>query len=120
MGNVSNTRREQQKRANAAALEALREQGDALTEVRTIDHWASFPNAAARARFIENCLVVGMKLRGTRDPEHPNEGYSVHIFHQDVPDEDCLNLVTALLIGLAAEASGEYEGWEAPLVQPSA
>jgi Regulator of ribonuclease activity B len=114
---VSKDQREQQKRANAAFLEALRERGDSLTRVRDIDHWATFPSAAARASFVENCLAAGMKLRGTADPQRPDESYSARVFHRDIPDEDCINLVTILLIGLASAAGGEYDGWETQLVQ---
>lgn len=101
---------------NAANLEALRDHGDSLARVRDIEHWATFPSADARASFVDACLAAGFKLRGTRDPEKPYEGYSVHLFHRDIPDEDCVEQVTSLLIGLAAANGGEYDGWETELV----
>ncbi len=101
---------------NAANLEALRDHGDPLARVRDIDHWATFPTAQARARFVEACLAAGLKLRGTGDPQKSFHGYSARLFHRDVPDETCIEQVTSLLIGLAAEHGGEYDGWETELV----
>lgn len=120
VGNVSKNQRAQQKRTNAVLIEALRDHGDSLTKVRDIDHWADFPTAEARARFVENCLAVGLRLRGTSDPQSTGESYSARVFHRDIPDEDCINLVTILLIGLASAAGGEYDGWETQLMQRNA
>lgn len=102
---------------NAAILEAYRDQGDPLTRVRDIEHWAYFPNAESRAHFVEMGLAAGLRLRGTRDPQGPGESYSVCLFHHDVPDEICIEQVTSLLVHLAEKAGGDYDGWETEVIQ---
>jgi len=100
---------------NAHVLDALREHGDALTEIREIDHFAYFPTAQSCTRYIDKCLSAGSKLR-TTGPAATGVSFLAQIFHNDVPDEEILGKVTSLLVDLAQECGGEYDGWEAQVV----
>lgn len=98
--------------ADQAVLDVLREKGDALTTVRDIEHFAYFPNQDQGAPFIYKCLKAGLRLRNTSEPPEPGAGFGAILFHKDVPSEDVLDRVIALLKDLAAERQGRYDGWE--------
>jgi hypothetical protein len=85
--------------------------------VREIDHFAYFPNPTARTTFIEKCEAVGFRLRGISDPGGPLTKYGAILFHKDLPDEDMLEKITGLLLDLAKECGGEYDGWETQLLK---
>ncbi|MGC9954098.1 MAG: ribonuclease E inhibitor RraB [Rhizomicrobium sp.] len=101
---------------NAHVLDALREHGDALAGVREIDHFAYFGTPQSRALFIDKCLIIGFKLRNTTEPYRPGAGFGAILSHSDVPDEEILGKVTSLLVDLAQECGGEYDGWETQVV----
>ncbi len=104
--------RELQIVANQALYEILEEHGDACTQVREIDHWASFNSAHARGHFVESCLAAGFFLRGTADPLAPTEMFRAQIWHRDVPADEAMDRIAPFLFDLAAEAGGFYEGWD--------
>jgi hypothetical protein len=101
---------------NSHVLDALREHGDALTAVREIDHFAYFSNAELCIQFIDKCLAVGFKLR-TTGPAATDDSFLAQVFHNDVPDEETLGKITSLLVDLAQEYGGEYDGWETQVVK---
>ena len=101
---------------NKLILELLTQHGDALTEVREIEHFAYFPTPTLRAQFIDKCLVVGFKLGRTSEPYKPGAGFGAILFHTDVPDEEALGKITSLLVDLARKCGGEYDGWETQIV----
>src|ERR1700759_418951 len=98
--------------ATERVIEVLSEHGDALTTVREIDHFSYFPDVAARARYVDKCLGAGFKLRALSEPYRPGAGFGAIVFHDDVPDENVLLKVHALLTELAAAEGGNYDGWE--------
>lgn len=102
--------------ATERVIEVLAEHGDALTTVREIDHFSYFPDVEARARYLDKCLAAGFKLRRLSDPYKPGAGFGAIIFHSDVPDEDVLLKVHALLTELASAEGGDYDGWETQLI----
>jgi hypothetical protein len=102
--------------ATERVIEVLAEHGDTLSTVREIDHFAYFPDVAARARYIEKCLAAGFKLRRLSEPYKPGAGFGAIIFHDDVPDEEVLLKVHALLTERAAAEGGDYDGWETQLI----
>jgi hypothetical protein len=102
---------------NKLVLELLARQGDALTHVREIDHFAFFPTTALRTQFIDKCLAAGFKLRGTSEPDKPDTSFGANLFHADAPNKETIGKVTSLLTGLAQQCGGEYDGWEMQLVK---
>lgn len=97
--------------ANSGKEALLQQQGDGLTAVCDIEHFAYFPTPQARADFIYRCLKAGFRLRNTSEPPEPGAGFGAILFHKDVPDEH-LEQVSIMLKGFAAEHGGRYDGWE--------
>src|ERR1041385_6747317 len=93
-------------------LNALREHGDALIQPREIVHWAYFPTGGARANFVEAALQIGFKLDGTIEPSENYREFGARVSHIEIPGEEIMDRVTALLLQLAEQYSGEYDGWE--------
>jgi hypothetical protein len=108
--------REMQIAASQALCETLEQQGDARTQVREIDHWAYFPCADSRSRYVERCVGAGFRLRGTSEPMGPWEMYGAQVWHRDVPSDEAMEQVTLFLYDLAFEAGGDYDGWETRIV----
>ena len=108
--------REQHMAASRAMCETLEASGDARTIVREIDHWAYFPCPDSRARFVEAALEAGLRLRGTSEPMGLWETYGAQVYHLDVPSDEAIDAVTLLLLDLAANAGGDYDGWETRIV----
>ena len=73
------------KAANSLVLNALSDQGDALTVPREIDHWAYFPTPEGRSVFLESCLNAGFKLRYTTEPNEHSSSFGTVIWHVDTP-----------------------------------
>ncbi len=101
---------------NEAVLGLLRDQGDALTEAREIDHYSYFPTPMLRAQFIDKCIEAGFRLRGTVEPSRPGSGFGAVVFHKDVPGEEMLEQITELLRAFADDCEGDYDGWETQIV----
>ncbi len=98
------------------ALQVLVQQGDALTQVREIDHFAYFSTPLLRDSFVTKALAAGFKLRGTSEPYKPGAGFGAILFHKDVPDEKVLEKIIAMLSNLARQSGGEYDGWETQII----
>lgn len=108
--------RDRQRIENRRVCDALSERGDALTEKREIDHWAYFPDAAARSSFIEQAAELGFRLRVTHEPEKPGDRFGVQLYRIDVPALEAIDDVTLPLFELATALGGDYDGWETVLV----
>lgn len=102
--------------ADRGVLDALKEHGDALVQPREIVHWAYFATSELRGRYVEECLQIGFKLDGTSEPHERSAEFGARISHIDVPTEDVIERITALLRALASQCSGEYDGWETQVV----
>ena len=98
--------------ASKRVLEVLEEHGDALTEVRDIEHWAYFPTPEARAAFVEDALKAGFKLRTTIEPHEYSDEFGAIVFHADTPNEELMEKLFAFLSQLAKKSGGTYDGWE--------
>lgn len=103
--------------ATQRMIEVLIEHGDALNTVREIDHFSYFPDVQSRALYLDKCLAAGFKLRAlTEPPVTDGLRFGAIIFHNDVPDEDVLLRVHALLTEMASAEGGNYDGWETQLI----
>jgi len=102
--------------ATVRVLEVLTENGDALSSVRNIDHFSYFPTAEGRSRFLDKCLAAGLKLNTSYESDHGEDRFAVIVCHDDIPDEEVLLKLHAMLSDLAAAEGGRYDGWETQLV----
>jgi hypothetical protein len=98
--------------ASHRALGLLGERGDKSDSVRDIHHWAYFPNALARMRFVEQAITRGFRLRRTTEPSPYNASFGAILIHKDTPTERLFEDVVTLLSELAAQSGGRYDGWE--------
>ena len=88
--------------------------GDALTEVREIDHWACFPRETCRSAFVDKCLRLGLSMGSLSEPA--GDTFGVRMFHADIPTLPTMDEMVRLLSGFAAECGGEYDGWETQIL----
>jgi Family of unknown function (DUF695)/Regulator of ribonuclease activity B len=107
---------DRQRIENRRVCDALEQHGDLLTQKREIDHWAYFPNASARASFVERALRLGFRLRSMSEPAKAGDQYGVRLYRIDVPARESIDDVTISLFQLAAEHGGEYDGWETQVI----
>ena len=108
---------DEQSTKNQQIIDTLRSHGDALTQVREIDHWAYFPTGFLRAQFVVKCDSAGFDLVSTSDPQAPGQQYGARVSHRDVPGEEVMARIVGLLCDLAEECGGEYDGWETQIVR---
>ena len=106
-----------QRAKNREVLGLLKKHGDALTNVREIDHWVYFPTAEDRSRFVDACATAGFRLRNTSESAVSGLKYGARIFHADVPTESVLHDVTTQISVLAAASDGEYDGFETQVIE---
>jgi len=97
---------------NRAVLDALSDNGDALNQVRDITHWAYFPSAQARAGFIERAVAAGLKLVTTMEPRNARDKFGAILLWKDIPEQNSMDRITAMLAELAEQCGGDYDGWE--------
>jgi hypothetical protein len=101
---------------NSRVAELLQEQGDSLDEPRRIQHWAYFPTAEARAKFIVRLGVRFEDIDAHQSPLPSPNMFAVEFWHVGLPDEESMNAVTDMLKHFAVECGGEYDGWETQVV----
>lgn len=91
--------------------DALQLHGDTLTTPRRIDHVISFDDPRNRDAFRLQCEARGFgSARG--------EGYSIQVFRTDSVRLENVHHLSQFLSELAAEYTGEYQGWKTRLVKP--
>jgi hypothetical protein len=102
---------------NRRVLAALEKNGDPLTRAREIDHWAHFPGAEARDRYVQKARELGYALRPAG--AESDGGFMARVFRVDVPTYANIDNVTWPLHEAAAEAGGKYDRWESPVIGPN-
>jgi uncharacterized protein (TIGR01619 family) len=103
---------------NRRVLASLEKNDDPLTQAREIDHWAHFPTAEARDRYVQKALELGYTPRPA-EAARDQGGFPGRVFRVDVPSYANIDNVTWPLHEAATEAGGEYDGWESPVVRPN-
>lgn len=103
---------------NRRVCDALQEDGDALTQPRDIDHWAYFPDASSRSRFLRSVTRKGFQVRELFEESDGSERpFVAHLFRVDVPSHDEIDAVTLPLSRAAQKVGGDYSGWETQLIK---
>lgn len=106
--------------SNRRVCDALEHNGDALTEPREIDHWAYFPDAAARDAYVAEAAGQGFKLRVLSQADDEDPRYGAQLWREDVPSPREIDGITIALLNIAEKHGGEYDGWECVVVRPDA
>jgi uncharacterized protein (TIGR01619 family) len=95
---------------NRRVCDALRREGDHLSEPREIDHWAYFTAKEVRNEFIAEAERLGFKVRTDLDDESGR--YGAQVFRSDIPGYETIDDLTWPLYEAARKLGGEYDGWE--------
>lgn len=104
--------------SNRSVCDNLQQHGDELVASREIDHWAYFPDPAARDAFLARAALLGYGVRETHDPDQAQDRYAARVFREDVPAHAAIDATTHPLIRFARELGGDYDGWETFVVKP--
>jgi len=99
---------------NRKVVDQLRESGDTFEDVRQVDHWVYFQSIEDKEYFDAKVKLLGFEI----DSDAPNDDkiYS-HIYRSDYVDFHSINEVTDILVDLAGECHGEYDGWGTTVVK---
>ncbi len=93
-------------------VQVLQEEGDTLTTPRRVDHWAYFPTAAARDRFVAVTVEAGFELERAAQVDTDDLPYGAQIYRADPVELEHIHDVVMDLIEFAAAEGGDYDGWE--------
>lgn len=101
---------------NAPMIEALRNYGDNLIELRPIHHYAYFDTLADAQAFAGAAKEMGKYLNDINQSQDETEVYKVTLTHVDSIDPERMAKLSAKFETLAEQYHGEYDDWEALLV----
>ena len=94
-------------------VEALRAEGDPLTDARRVDHWIYFKDAAAVDLFEREARSLGFETQEDSKALRGDGGkYGIQIYRDDFVDIVRIHDVVMDLTELAERHGGEYDGWE--------
>lgn len=98
-------------------IEALKNHGDSLTQLRPIHHYAYFGSLADAEAFAGAAENLG-KYHNDISRSQEQDVYRVMLTHVDCIDARRMAQIAAKLETLAETYQGEYDDWEALLVKP--
>ena len=106
---------------NHHTIEAFEKHGDSLQSPRLVSHWIYFENPEDRTAFIAEATACSftVKSESTSDDEIHARPYGVIVERIDRLDPDSINQATLTLFRFAKKANGDYDGWEAPVLNDS-
>ena len=91
----------------------LEEEGDVLSRVREVEHYASFDTSTQKDRFVEQAQTLGYKFKDDLNSEEFEHGVAL-IKEHAVTEEDLIPVVSELFSIIESER-GEYELWSTTL-----
>jgi hypothetical protein len=89
-------------------VQILKEQGDALTPPRRVDHVAYFTDPGARDAFIEAVRRNGFEV----ELEDSDSEHGVRVHRADPIELEHIHEVVMMLVDAAEEHGGRYDGWK--------
>lgn len=102
---------------NRRICDTLQRSGDRLEQARVIEHWAYFPDADTRARFVAMAEALGCSVVERIEPEDRGDQYGVRVAGTGVPAHRGIDEIVLPLYRAASECDGEYEGWETQVIK---
>lgn len=93
----------------------LAQRGDPLTKPRQVDHWAYFPTAAARDRFVEEVIPLGFTTSDADSVGQAPNPFCACVSRVDPVDLESIHRVVMTLFRAAKRHAGDYDGWECPV-----
>jgi hypothetical protein len=103
---------------NHHTIEVFEKHGDSLQSLRLVSHWIYFENPDGRAAFIAEATACGftVKSESKSDDETHARPYGLIVERIDSLDWDSINQATLILFRFARKTNGDYDGWEAPVL----
>jgi regulator of RNase E activity RraB len=95
---------------NRRVVDSLQESGDKLETPRKVDHWLYFNSSEMLQQFKERIKEEGFNIEDESGQKDEDGKYSLHISRTDAVDFHSINEVTDLLVELAEQFEGEYDG----------
>ena len=96
--------------ANSRVLQALISEGDDVSKERSVEHWAYFSSKESAEQFLDRVVAEGFEVFKTNvldsEDDYP---YQVGVARRDAPED--IHSVTWLLLDVAEELGGYYDGW---------
>ncbi|HWO75273.1 MAG TPA: DUF695 domain-containing protein [Bacillus sp. (in: firmicutes)] len=108
---------QQQHMGNRQVVDSLEQSGDSLEVPRKVEHWIFFADEKMMNRFIKAIKKEGFTIEDQSNEMEEEEHYAVCISREDKVDLHSINNVTDLLIEVAENFEGEYDGWETFVIQ---
>lgn len=102
---------------NRRICDSLQRSGDRLEQARAIEHWAYFPDADTRARFVAMAEALGCAVVERIEPEDRGDQYGVRVSGHGIPAHRDIDAIVLPLYRAASECDGEYEGWETQVIK---
>lgn len=99
---------------NRKVVEQLQESGDTLENERTVEHWIYFQSIEDKENFDAKVKLEGFDVESA--PSNEEKIYS-QISRSDYVDYHSINEVTDVLVDIAGECNGEYDGWGTTVVK---
>ena len=97
---------------NRRLCDALQRSGERFEQARPIEHSAYFPDASARARFVDRATQAGCRVIEMLEPEARGEQFGVRVSAIGIPSHQSIDALTLPLFRAADDCGGEYDGWE--------
>lgn len=98
---------------SAKIISLMQEEGDDISIVREVEHYASFETSTQKDRFIKKAQAVGFKFKDDISSDEFDYGVALTKEHNLTMDE--VKKEITLFLELIKEERGEYELWSALL-----
>lgn len=95
--------------SNADLLEKLQSHGDDGSAPRRIEHRALFADRDSAGEFAARISEIGHEVEAFSDHDDDELPVAVEFWREDAPAQ--INEVTGLLVQIADEYAGRYDGW---------
>lgn len=93
-------------------VQVLADEGDVLAKPRRVDHWANFPTAEGRDRFVQAALQAGFELQRAATVKDAELPFGAQLYRNDPVELEQIHEVVMTLVELAERENGDYDSWE--------
>ena len=99
-------------------VQVLADEGDVLAKPRRVDHWAHFPTAEGRDRWVQAVQQAGFELQRAAKVENAELPFGAQVYRSDSVELTHVHDVVMELVELAEQEGGDYDGWETSVESP--
>ena len=107
---------ELQRIGNRDVLDVMKREGDSPAIPRDVMHWISFEAADCRNSFRSEVEALGYRIDSEYEVE-TSTPYSIVVTRQQSIEPNEIDGTVLELFRLAQRCSGEYDGWESPVMK---